>query len=55
MELPLNYMDLIVFRGSQSRKMVHVEDKHSGHGLVVAIATVGIRLWGWGRCTWMMM
>ena len=32
-----------------------VEGKHSGRGLVVAMATVGMRLWGWGRHTWMMM
>ena len=38
---PPNYIDLIVFRGSQSRKVVHVEGKHSGRGLVVAMATVG--------------
>ena len=38
-------------RESQSRKVVHVEGKHSGRGLVVAMATVGMRLWGWGHCT----
>ena len=48
-------MDLIVFIGRQSRKVVHVEGKHSGRGLVVVMATGGMWLWGWGRRTWMMM